>query len=1393
MPMSSARWTAIAESQFPWEREALDWLRAELPDREPWHAWTNFEFIDDEGKVNEIDALILSPAGLYLVEIKSRPGVVTGDPHTWTWTTDGREYSYDNPLLLANRKAKRLASVLRKQASVVKSKIRLPFVEPLIFLSATNLVCKLAGTARSKVFLRGRPGATDDSGIAGVLLNGMPGTPGSGHVDHQQARTLARAMVDAGVRQSNKHRRVGEYQLGEVINEGENFQDWEGRHVSIESVRRRVRIYTFASAATEQARKMLVRHAAREFQILEGIDHPGILKVRDYKETELGPALIFDHDAKAIRLDFLLREQGRNLNVDQRLHIVRQLAETLKYAHQKKLYHRALCPQSILVKDPGAASPLLQVMNWQTGAREATTGGTTARTAGTLHVDEYVEDLGRVYLAPEHTWGDLAHGPHLDVFSLGAIAYQVFSGQLPADSAIELHEKLRTGPGLRISDVMDGAGKSLQDLVQFSTIPDVSARFSSVDDFLAALEEVEEELTAPDPEKTVDPSEATAGERIEGGFMVVRRLGKGSSSDVLLVKADGGDEELVLKVASEAAHNDRLVAEGEVLAKLRHANVVEYRKTLRVSGRTALLMSKAGDRTLAQRLRDEARLSLDLMRRFGEELIQTIDFLEQKGVAHRDIKPDNIGVSQVGTKGKLQLVLFDFSLSRASPENIAAGTHPYLDPFLSLRRPPRWDLYAERFALATTLYEVVTSDLPHWGDGKTAPAMLDCEVTLDIERFDPHLREGLTAFFEKGLRRDYKDRFDNAEEMLRAWRRVFDESQPSGEERDGFEAIAQLATATTSIAELSYSVEAQNVLEGMGIHNARELLAVDRIRFRYLKGVGDKVRKEIRLKAKRLSQLRPDLTQGRPTLHKTEGHVGIATIDELAAQLLPKRPAGDDRPEDLALAIYLGLEEAEAGQLWPTLGDAASKCTLARSLVSGALLKARERWLKSPAITEVRNNIETLLGAHAGIMAAEELALALLAARGSIEEDDDLRLHLAAAVVRAGLEAEADLAGQRFQLFGGDSIPLVATSADHADYAKRLGDEADKVARNEPLLAPQRAAEALDSVPRPDGVAPLSVQRLLKLASAASLTAALSSRLEIYPRGMPAPVAIRQSLGALVGPKYFTVEQLTDRIRGRYPEAETLPSRPALDALLDAAGSNLAWNESGPSGPGYYVQSRGFGPSAGTTSSYARHETHGEEMAPVSGEIAEARRFEDRLDFAMRAGGFLALTVEPRWARHAEMELLRRFDLERVSFDGLLLAAMREQARALKVEWQTVLAADISAPGSRDWTNLMRLVQKALPLVIDQIAKRDKKVLLVHPGLLARYQIMQIVDDLRDKAGRLGSLPGLWMLVPMSANGLPTVDGTPVPVISSAQWSRIPQTWTSNAHRAGTAPASSAI
>ena len=41
-------------------------MRAHLPNHEPWRAWSNFEFIGDEGRVNEVDLLVLTPDGLVL-------------------------------------------------------------------------------------------------------------------------------------------------------------------------------------------------------------------------------------------------------------------------------------------------------------------------------------------------------------------------------------------------------------------------------------------------------------------------------------------------------------------------------------------------------------------------------------------------------------------------------------------------------------------------------------------------------------------------------------------------------------------------------------------------------------------------------------------------------------------------------------------------------------------------------------------------------------------------------------------------------------------------------------------------------------------------------------------------------------------------------------------------------------------------------------------------------------------------------------------------------------------------------------------------------------------------------------------------------------------------------
>ena len=132
-------WTSFAESPYPWERDALDFVRTNLPTHEPFRAWSLFEFIAFDGSVNEVDLLVYAPYGFFLIEIKSHPGKITGDGGTWLWQgKDGRRTSLDNPLKLANLKAKRLAGLLAAQNSARRGK-RIPFIEPLMPVGPTEV------------------------------------------------------------------------------------------------------------------------------------------------------------------------------------------------------------------------------------------------------------------------------------------------------------------------------------------------------------------------------------------------------------------------------------------------------------------------------------------------------------------------------------------------------------------------------------------------------------------------------------------------------------------------------------------------------------------------------------------------------------------------------------------------------------------------------------------------------------------------------------------------------------------------------------------------------------------------------------------------------------------------------------------------------------------------------------------------------------------------------------------------------------------------------------------------------------------------------------------------------------------------------------------------------
>jgi serine/threonine protein kinase len=92
-----------------------------------------------------------------------------------------------------------------------------------------------------------------------------------------------------------------------------------------------------------------------------------------------------------------------------------------------------------------------------------------------------------------------------------------------------------------------------------------------------------------------------------------------------------------------------------------------------LGSRTVLDLEYAGDESPGARLRAQGRLSYHEPERFSADLFTALDRLAGKAVRHRDIKPDNFGVSRRADL-PWQLLLYDFSLTDVPDRDVAAGT-----------------------------------------------------------------------------------------------------------------------------------------------------------------------------------------------------------------------------------------------------------------------------------------------------------------------------------------------------------------------------------------------------------------------------------------------------------------------------------------------------------------------------------------------------------------------------------------------------------------------------------------------------------------------------------------------------------------------------------------------
>ncbi len=1405
--MPEKHWNIISPSRFPWEQEALDFVYAGFPAADTYIAWSNFEFLADDGSINEVDLLIACPQGIFLIEIKGWPGVVSGDAQNWVRQHDGKKRSFENPLLLANRKAKRLKSLLLRQRAFRKNG-ECPFIEPLVFLSHTEVRLELQGSALTGVCLRdapSKPGQKERSGILGAIRRReCPGLrPMALPVVHRPTlRTFAQAMEQAGVRPRQKDRRVGDFVLDRLVFESTTgaYQDWLAHHVTHLSTRRIARIYQVAAQAGGEEREVLRTAARREYEVLERLDHPGVLRADPPTECELGPVLFLRADPESLRLDQFIQLHGSTLAIDHRLTMLRQIADVIRYAHDRHILHRSLSPQCIYVRMLSDGTVQVQVCNWQTSARLS--GSTTSqgtKISATLHAGQLVEEASLAYLAPEALSGGADGGPELDVFSLGAIAYLLFTGKPPATSQTELQEKLRAGAELDIKECLDGAVEALCDLVKFSANANVTLR-SDISEFLQKLDDIEDQLTRPEVE-TVNPLHASNGSLLENGFTVVKKLGAGATAVAFLVERQS--QQSVLKVARSVELNARIRAEFDLLKNVSWPQIVSAHDFHEFGDLRGFTMENAGDLTLAQQLRREGALDLTMLKQFGEDLLRAVQFLDQKGILHRDIKPENIGVRLGRGKKRKELCVFDFSLAGTPPENVRVGTPPYLDPFVGERKVKRWDTSSELFAVAMTLHEMATGLLPKWGDGRTENSLTEGEVKIVGELFPSELRERFDGFFRRALKRNYAERYDNPSDMLAAWTGLFETmdaparpKSPATEHAEG--AIVILPdgiTRSTQLVLLGLSTRLSNALDRLKLDTVGDLLHYPLRRIYRLPGVGNKTRRELGDLCKQLRDRLPSV-QADQALESSEvaGENALESVDLLARQAAEGNRGDNVSEQQRIIRAFLEWDAVAGSEVahWPAQADLAASFDVSRQRIGQAIIAARTRWQRFPTFTRLREELVEILDGLGGIATHHELVGALLTRRGSALEEPDRR-RMASVALRACVETEKEMAEPRFdECRSGDHI-FISRHPDLKGFALRLGKRADELASENPLPAPSRAIEFLRRVTPPTlplEIPPPSDNRLLQLATAASDHAALSSRLEIYPKGLSAERALALAQGALACPQGGTLAaaEIRRRVAARYPDAAPLPDHPELDHLLESLSTDLFWDESLEGGHGAYAPRRRESftyESSQTLQPRLTTQLTIQPGADVPPEIVDARSLEEKLRYSLKEGSFLILSVEPQWLARAREELSRRFAVSVCDLDDVFLKELHAQASERGARWDVVLRADATPNGSTDWRNLQRLVDASLPKVEESLRSTDKTRLVVNPGLLARYDRLNLLAQVAQDVGRTNGIHGLWVLVPANDQSpLPLLNQKPIPVTNPAQHARLTEAWISNRHRA---------
>lgn len=1365
----------------PEEAAALEAFRGVLPDDGRTTAWVNLTFIDASNRTAEVDVLLLTPVGLFCVELKGWHGTITGTSQRWAQA--GK--THPNPYLVTDRKAKRLSSLLKSYATGAQER-SVPWVTALVVMHGQG--------SRFEVDPAGRAGvlkldgydvtATPPLQQLSAFLATPPVSPRDA-IDPQRARLVRHLCEKAGFRPTPKTRMVGDYAVAESdpIAEGVDWQDVVVTHPSMPRITQRLRLYDVPAKASASERKRIEQLAQREFQLTYGIRHEGIAVPHQLLTTDDGPALLFEYQEDERPLDAFLADEGAGLSLDDRVAMVEQLGDILRYAHHRHLFHRALTPQHVWVR-PSSTGPRLEVRDWYSAQKDRETASTTRWTVISRGVTDLMGVAGHqdlLWLAPEarHSLSEVPGAP-LDVFGFGALSFLILTGKPPAATIAEVQVVQQEAGHFDPRAVTAGLPDGIADVVAMLTAVDEAERPSSVEDALGLLRMAWDDARRPDeeapPEEVDDPLDAHTGDMLDSRFLVAGKRGEGSSGVALAVLDDAADDdrELILKIARDDAAARRLDVEAEVLAGLDHPRIVRLVEPLQLGGRRVLLMSDAGKETLATRIAKEGQSTLEQLQRWGTDLLEAMAYLvDVEGVFHRDIKPANLGIAPDPGYRKPHLTLFDFSLAREPLENTSSGTPGYLDPFLGRGRRNGYDRAAELWAVSVTLFEMATGVLPWWPSGASAPTGAGDRPVVEPTSFDPAVAVPLTELFRKALAPDVKERFGNVEDLLQAWTAVFAGLSLDEDARKKDDELAAHATVATPLEQSGLSAQALSALRRLdGVVTVGDLLGVHPVKINGIRGLGETYRKEIQA---RIGQWRAALRPEQPT-----AGVEVALgVDRVVHNLVDAVPEGE---RALARRL-LGLD---GDVTWPTAAEVAAALGTTRERVTAAVDDAVAAWSTHQPFLAACDELKRIVESAGRVMTVPEAAAALVTLRGSTLDGAE-RIRYGTALIRAIVELDARdtnpvlvlrrRVGSKADLLALSEEPTEANGTTPpadllTELASELGVRADELVAGGVVAGPTAVNLLRGVVKELDGAGQWQVPdaRLLRLAAAASQWAAVSGFQELYPRSLPVVTALEHAMRGKPG---RSINQMAVRrtVAARFPHlAEPLPSSSdRLDALMQDLFPDLV-NRKGVYEPKSTVLA-----STGSVSTT--------QFAPTP--AAEITR---KLNDALARHSALTLTVPPRRYSAATRALSAMFDVDVLDVADLVVTVTKAQIEQAGGIWTGLLGYDALERDSKQWASLQGVVRRSVEPVWTQRMASDRPLLLTNAGPLVRYGMTSLLATMLDTGTNRPA--SRWLLVAKPGDArVPLLEGRSVPLGPSG-WIDLPRDLAQLADDDATAPLS---